>query len=106
LHVFEAAHLPYEAQKFPGLEFAEVASMSMELLAAPYISRDEGGFYSEPEAARARVEHLERMISLWTTVASVQAFQAWIYANPGDARDPDKLNAKWAELRERYIPRV
>jgi glycosyltransferase involved in cell wall biosynthesis len=43
-HVFETASLPYFQQKQVGLEFAEVASMSMELLSAPYLAASEGGF--------------------------------------------------------------
>src|SRR3990172_1449289 len=51
-HVFESARLPYFHQKQVGLEFAEVSSMGMELLAAPYLSMDHGGFYGEADAAR------------------------------------------------------
>ncbi len=52
-HVFELNDLPYFQQKRVGNEFAEVASMAMELLAAPYLTRDQGGFYSPSDAARA-----------------------------------------------------
>src|SRR2546430_11203185 len=53
-HVFEAANLPYLFQRYPGAEMAEVASMSMELLSAPYLDRDHGGYYDEAEAKRSR----------------------------------------------------
>ena len=52
-HVFEEAQLPYYHQLAVGMEFAEVASMAMELLASPYLLASEGGFYTEKEAARA-----------------------------------------------------
>jgi oligoendopeptidase F len=55
-HVFEEAQLPYYHQLPVGMEFAEVASMAMELLASPYLLASEGGFYSEEDAARARIE--------------------------------------------------
>ena len=45
-HVFETNHLPYIHQLQVTMEFAEVASMSMELLAAPYLSQEFGGFYT------------------------------------------------------------
>jgi oligoendopeptidase F len=45
-HVFETGHLPYYHQREAGIEFAEVASTAMELLSAPYLTRQEGGFYS------------------------------------------------------------
>jgi oligoendopeptidase F len=39
-HVFESAHLPYNQQLAVGMEFAEVASMGMELLASPYLLKN------------------------------------------------------------------
>src|SRR5262249_21380616 len=59
-HTFETVRLPYLQQKQDDMlpvEFAEVASMGMELLGAPYLAREHGGFYTEADAARARVEH-------------------------------------------------
>ena len=61
-HVFESDELPYSAQREVGMEFAEVASMAMELLAAPYITNDFGGFYDIEDANRARIEHLEKSV--------------------------------------------
>src|SRR6266545_853519 len=52
-HIFGAGRLPYYQQWDVGMEFAEVVSMAMELLGAPYLPADEGGFYSVQEAARA-----------------------------------------------------
>jgi hypothetical protein len=54
-HSFEAARLPILFQRHPGSEMAEVASMSMELLAAPYIDKKSGGYYSADEQRRSRV---------------------------------------------------
>ena len=39
--------------------------MGMELLASPYLAEEGGGFYSPQDAARARVEHLERWLLFW-----------------------------------------
>jgi oligoendopeptidase F len=102
-HVFEAAPLPYFQQQDPPMEFAEVASMSMELLAAPYLTADQGGFYSAAEAARARIEHLELLIGFWPYMAVVDAFQHWVYTNHAAASDPAKCDAKWAELWDRFM---
>ena len=74
---------PYIQQLAVPMEFAEVASMGMELLASPYLTRQNGGFYSESEAARARIEHLEGMILFWPFMAVVDSFQQWVYENPG-----------------------
>src|SRR5690606_3573237 len=62
VHVRESVRLPYARRRDYPPEFAEVAPMAMELRAAPYLLADEGGFYNEEEAARARVEHLESML--------------------------------------------
>ena len=42
-HVFEAHPIPLYWQRHPGSEMAEVASMSMELLTAPYLAHAAGG---------------------------------------------------------------
>ena len=105
-HVFEAAGLPYVQQLETGSEFAEVASMAMELLAAPYLAEREGGLYADGDAARARVEHLERAILFWPYMAVVDTFQHWVYSNPDAAADPTQCDAKWAELWTRFMPVV
>jgi oligoendopeptidase F len=101
--VFESAQLPYFQQKQVGLEFCEVASMSMELLASPYLTTDKGGFYSSQEAARARIEFLENAICFWPYMTVVDAFQHWVYQNHKYASNPVNCDAKWSELWERYM---
>jgi oligoendopeptidase F len=101
-HVFEAAALPYVQQKGAPIEFCEVASMSMELLAAPYMTKQYGGFYQASEAARARIEHLEGMLTFWPYMAVVDAFQQWAYTSGDAALDPRNCDAKWTELWQRF----
>jgi oligoendopeptidase F len=105
-HNFERFDLPYAQQRFPGLEFSEVASMSMELLSAPYLSVEQGGFYATEEATRARIHHLEHILIFWPYMAVVDAFQHWVYENHDLASDPSNCDAKWLELWEQYIPGV
>jgi oligoendopeptidase F len=100
-HSFEASKLPLLFQRFPGSEMAEVASMSMELLAAPFIDREHGGYYSEAESNRSTAGLLERAIIFFTHCASVDAFQHWIYTSP-KGRDADARDQKWLELRRRF----
>jgi oligoendopeptidase F len=102
-HVFEEAHLPYYHQLQVGMEFNEVASNAMELLASPYLLASEGGFYSEKEAARARIEHLEEAVVFWPYMAVVDAFQHWVYMNLVAAANPDNCDGKWAELWQRFM---
>ncbi|MEN8173176.1 MAG: M3 family oligoendopeptidase [Chloroflexota bacterium] len=102
-HAFESNHLPYFQQQTVPMEFAEVASMAMELLAAPYLSEDEGGFYSETDAARARIEHLEEAILFWPYMTVVDAFQHWVYENPEDAAQPSNCDKQWSQLWDRFM---
>jgi len=82
------------------MEFAEVASMSMELTAHPYLTE----FYAEEEATRAVREHLEGVVATLPWIATIDAFQHWIYTNPNHSRRDRK--AKWIELTDRFGPAV
>jgi oligoendopeptidase F len=103
-HVFESASMPYLQQLHVNFEFAEVASMGMELLSAPYLTADQGGFYSPEDAARARSQYLEESICFWPYMAVVDAFQHWVYENHNEASNPDNCDMKWFELWERFMP--
>jgi oligoendopeptidase F len=105
-HIFETAKIPYIQQLAVPMEFAEVASMGMELLASPYLTKADGGFYSDSDAARARIEHIESEILFWPFMAVVDAFQQWVYENPAAGADPAACDAKWGELWDRFIPGV
>jgi oligoendopeptidase F len=105
-HAFERSRLPYYQQRQVAMEFSEVASMAMELLAAPYLSEQDGGFYSAADAARARADHLERAILFWPYMAVVDAFQHWVYENASEAVDPSACDAQWRRIWERFIPWV
>lgn len=102
-HVFEKSHLPFNQQLQVPSEFAEVASMGMELLAAPYLGVAEGGFYSAKDAARARIEHLETSICFWPYMAVVDAFQHWVYQHPKMAMRPEQCDAQWGSLWQRFM---
>ena len=101
-HVFESANLPYSSQRDVGMEFAEVASMGMELLASPFLTQKNGGFYSDDDSARARIEHLEKIIMFWPYMAVVDGFQHWAYTNPEEALNPDNCDTAWTSLWERF----
>ncbi|GAB4155120.1 MAG: M3 family oligoendopeptidase [Candidatus Promineifilaceae bacterium] len=105
-HVFETADLPLIWQEEPPMEFCEVASMSMELLAAPFLTADQGGFYTPAEAARARIEHLEKVLLFWPYMAVVDAFQHWVYTHVDEAMNAGNCDRKWGELWARFLPGV
>jgi oligoendopeptidase F len=80
----------------PPTEFAEVASMSMELLTTPY-----WGEYYADEADRARAVRLqiEGSVSLLPWVAQIDGFQSWVYTRPVHSRA--ERTAAWLDLDER-----
>jgi oligoendopeptidase F len=103
--VFECGHRPYFFLEIP-YEFGEVASMSMELLASPFLESEQGGFYARDEAARARIQYLESMLYFWPYMAVVDAFQHWVYENPQAALEAENCDKYWAELWDKFMPGV
>jgi len=99
-HDFATHSLPFTWQRRTGHEAAELASMSMELLAMPYFVAPDG-YYTPDQARVAWLEHLEDVLVSLVHIASVDAFQAWIYTDPAGA-DRDARDAKWLELRQEF----
>lgn len=78
------------------IEFCEVASMSMELLGNEFIEE----FYSTDDSKRARRVHLEGVVGVFPWIATVDAFQHWIYTHPNHSRE-DRRKA-WLGLMDRF----
>lgn len=87
---------PILAYRGSPMEFAEVASMSQELLTLPYL----GEFFSTADAERARRELLEGVISMLPWIAQIDAFQHWVYLNPGHS-SAERTKA-WLDLDARF----
>jgi oligoendopeptidase F len=100
-HVFETTHIELFHNINTPMEFNEVASMSMELLAAPHLV--DSGMYTEAEAARARIQHLESNLVFWPYMAVVDIFQHWIYENHDLATDPVKCSEQWSQIYDRFM---
>jgi len=95
-HSLYCGHLDLIHERDYPIEFAEVASMSMELLSHPGWSK----FYDEEEADRARRTHLEGVVFLLPWIATIDSFQHWVYSNPGHTR---KERAEvWLSIREKF----
>jgi oligoendopeptidase F len=78
------------------IEFCEVASMSMELLGNEFLEQ----FYAPPEANRARRTHLEGILTVLSWIATVDAFQHWIYTHAGHTRA--ERSEAWLGLLDRF----
>ena len=95
-HSIYCGHLELIGERSYPIEFAEVASMSMELMT----QNEWGEFYNDEEANRARIGHLEGIIFLLPWIATIDSFQHWIYSNPGHTRD-ERKNV-WNSIRDRF----
>jgi oligoendopeptidase F len=78
------------------LEFCEVASMTMELLG----SRRLDPFYQQGDADRSNRKLLEGIVFILPWIATVDAFQHWIYSHPGHSRQERKT--AWRSLLDRF----
>jgi oligoendopeptidase F len=95
-HQFAARNEPLLGYRHSPMEFAEVASMSMEKLGAPYLEV----FYTPGDAARARRNSLEGDIAIMPWIAIVDAFQHWIYTHPNHTSE--ERSEFFMQLSQRY----
>lgn len=95
-HALAAQNEDLYAYRSAPIEFCEVASMSMELLGNEFLKE----FYSEADARRARRDHLEGVLKVLPWIATVDAFQHWVYTHPNHSR-ADRSKA-WVDLVARF----
>ena len=99
-HYFLAREQPLQAYHHAGHEFSEVASMSMELLARPYL----GAFYTPEQLAGLRDDQIRESLSFLPFMAMIDAFQHWVYTT--EQPDAAARRAYWAALEARFRPDV
>ena len=96
LHSIAAVDEPLLAYRHAPMEFCEVASMGMELLAEGHL----GVFYNAGDLKRSRRRHVEGIVFILPWVATIDAFQQWIYGHPGHSRA--ERRAAWLEIFDRF----
>jgi len=100
LHSFLSHELPLSAFKEYPMEMAELASMSMELFSMDYWSV----FYPNPnDLKRAKAEELERALSIFPWIATIDKFQHWLYTHSGHSY-AERTNA-WVEIYTEFAPK-
>lgn len=82
------------------LEFAEVASMSMELLTMPHWGGRDGFYPKDEDHARARRKQVEGSVGMLPWIATIDAFQHWVYAHPTHTRA--QRTEEWLALDDRF----
>lgn len=97
VHSFVTRNLANQSLKETPSEVAELASMAMELITLDAYSV----FYpDENTCKRAQKEQIMRSMTLFSWVATVDAFQHWIYDNPTHTHS--ERAAMWKELYLRF----
>jgi len=100
-HTLAAREQPLIHYRSTPLEFAEVASMAMELLAARHLDV----FYRNPEDfKRSYRTTLEDAVTILPWIATIDAFQHWAYTHPAHTRA--ERRAAWVEIFTRFNPVV
>ncbi len=100
-HYFLAREIKLPTYHGTGMEFAEVASMSMELLSRPYFKE----FYSGDTLERVLNDQLRKILEFFPFMAMIDAFQHWVYTEKGDTGAKAR-GAKWCELEKRFQPKL
>jgi oligoendopeptidase F len=84
IHSFLAHNLPLTAFKEYPMEIAEVASMTMELFSMDYW---DVFFEDKEDLRRAKQQQLERVLTIFPWIATIDKFQHWIYVNPNHTEE-------------------
>lgn len=95
-HALASADQPLVDYRSAPTEFCEVASMSMELLASPYLD----AIYTPDQLRRRRRHVAETTVRLLLSVAANDAFQHWLYETPGHTSR--QRRDKWVELQNAF----
>lgn len=97
IHSFLTHSLELHGFKEYPTEIAEVASMSMELFSMDFWDEF---FTSEEELKRAKEQQLERVITIFPWIATIDKFQHWVYENPGHT-ESERAEA-WMRIQDEF----
>ena len=97
IHSFLSHRLSLSAFKEYPMEIAEVASMAMELFSMNFWSEF---FDKEEDLKRAKEHQLERTISIFPWIATIDKFQHWVYENP--THTLEERTEKWMEILHEF----
>lgn len=97
IHSFLTHELELTGFKEYPMEIAEVASMAMELFSMDHWKIF---FDNKEELLRAKEQQLERVITIFPWIATIDKFQHWVYENP-DYTDEERAG-HWLEILEEF----
>lgn len=102
VHSFLSHPLELSGFKEYPMEIAEVASMAMELFSMDYWDTF---FNNKEDLIRAKNHQLERVITIFPWIATIDKFQHWIYDNPQHTHEErtQEWNAILNEFKDEVI---
>jgi oligoendopeptidase F len=101
VHSFLTHDLELTSFKEYPMEIAEVASMAMELFSMDHWHVF---FKSEEELKQAKEHQLERVITIFPWIATIDKFQHWLYENPNHTEE--ERSGKWVEIFNEFTSPV
>jgi oligoendopeptidase F len=97
IHSFLSHPLKLSSFKEYPMEIAEVASMSMELFSMDHWQLF---FNDKNDLARAQEYQLERVITIFPWIATIDKFQHWVYENPTHTLEERKQ--MWMQILDEF----
>jgi oligoendopeptidase F len=97
IHSFLAHPLELSSFKEYPMEIAEVASMAMELFS---MDAWEEFFDTKEDLIRAKEHQLERVITIFPWIATIDKFQHWVYENPNHTEE--ERATRWMEILNEF----
>ena len=97
MHSFLSEHLSLNAFKNAPMEVAEVASMSMELMS---MQAWDAFFDDANDLKRAKIEQLEGVIATLPWIATIDAYQHWLYTHP--KHNQQERTEAWLSITKRF----
>jgi oligoendopeptidase F len=101
IHSFLSHDLELNGFKEYPMEIAEVASMSMELFTMDHWHVF---FDNKEELIRAKEQQLERVITIFPWIATIDKFQHWVYENPAHTNEERKK--AWLQILNEFTSPV
>lgn len=101
IHSFLTHQLPLTAFKEYPMEIAEVASMTMELFSMDYW---DVFFDNKEDLKRAKEKQMERVITIFPWIATVDKFQHWLYEHPNHTLEERAEN--WRHIMNEYTSKA
>ena len=97
VHLLQSRHIPYLLLREYPMEVAELASIGLEMMALYHMDV----FYpSLSDLGRVWFEQISQIITSLPWIATVDAFQEWLYKNP--RHTPKERRTEWIKIYRRF----